>query len=230
MKEPREICPRCGRAGSGIYWKSVGSKGRTYKYAYFAHHNSPKQLKWCYLGSTGFIKSRAVLSKVIDSSLSALLRSYVTHLRAHFQDDLVSVAVFGSVARGAAKFPESDIDIMAVVKGLEGRSLGERMRLVSRIEADLSKGPEHREFVSIHGKPTFQAHVLTPSEVRKHPPILLDMVTDGIILYDDDFLAQELQRLEARLKELGAEKRRLADGSWYWRLKRNVEWGEVMEI
>lgn len=214
MKEPREVCPRCGRAGSGIYWKVVGSKGRSYSYAYFAHHNSSKQLKWCYLGRTGFIKSSWGYSRVVDRSLSALLRSYVIRLRENFQSDLVAVALFGSAARGEAKFPGSDIDIMVVVNGFEGRSLGERIRLVSRVEGDLSKGPEYHEFISIHGVPSFQEHVLTPSEVRRHPPILLDIVTDGIILYDDDFLAQELRRLEARLEELGAEKRKLADGSW----------------
>lgn len=228
MKEPREVCPSCGRAGSGIYWKAVGSKGRAYRYAYFAHHYSSKRLKWCYLGRRGFARSRK--STIVDRSLSALLGSYVACLGAHFRDDLVSVALFGSAARGEAEFPGSDIDVLVVAKGLEGRSLGERMRLVSRVEVDLTNGEEYRGFFTAHGEPAFQAHVLTPSEVRRHPPILLDIVTDGIILYDDGFLARELKRLEARLEELGAEKRMLADGSWYWRLKRDLEWGEVLEI
>lgn len=167
---------------------------------------------------------------MVDRSLSALLNSYVVHLRMRFQADLVAVALFGSSARGEAAFPGSDIDVLVVVRGLEGRSLAERIRLVSEVEGDLSESEEYRRFVSLYGEPLFQPHVLTPSEVCRHPPILLDVVTDGVLLYDDGFLVEELRRLEARLRELGAEKRRLADGSWYWRLKRDLEWGEVVEL
>jgi predicted nucleotidyltransferase len=230
VKGPREICPICGQAGSGIYWKSMRSRGRVYRYAYFAHHLSRKRLKWCYLGREGFARSDVARKSSIDRHLSALLDSYVVHLRRRFQDGLVAVALFGSAARGEAVFPSSDIDVLVVVRGFEGRSLAERIRLLSEVEGDLSEGEEYRGFVSAYGVPLLQPHVLTPSEVSRHPPLLLDVVTDGVVFYDDGFLVGELGRMEARLRELGAEKRRLSDGSWYWRLKRDLKWGEVVEL
>lgn len=56
------------------------------------------------------------------------------------------------------------------------------------------------------------------------------MVYDAIILYDkDNFFTKVLKRLETRLKELGAE--RVKKGKlWYWVLKKNYKWGEVIEI
>jgi len=167
---------------------------------------------------------------IVDRFLSALLKSYTAHLRDHFQTDIRAVALFGSAARGEAELPESNIDILVGLKGLEGRSLGERIQLLSAVERSLLNGDEYRRFNSTYGEPLFQVHVLTPSEVSRHPPILLDVVTDGIILYDEGFLEQELGRLGERLEELGAEKKRLADGSWYWRLKRSLQWGEVVEL
>jgi hypothetical protein len=48
---------------------------------------------------------------------------------------------------------------------------------------------------------------LTPEEVERHPPILLDILTDGVILYDKgDFMKDRLAELEGRLKVLKARK------------------------
>ncbi|MBS7609786.1 hypothetical protein KEJ19_04350 [Candidatus Bathyarchaeota archaeon] len=57
---------------------------------------------------------------------------------------------------------------------------------------------------------------LTKEEVAAHPPILLDILIDGIIFYDKEgFLKASLDELRRRLKALGAKKVRLPDGSWY---------------
>jgi len=56
------------------------------------------------------------------------------------------------------------------------------------------------------------------------------MIEDGIILYDkDNFFHEVLRRLRTRLEELGAEKIRVGK-KWYWRLKRDYKFGDVIEI
>jgi hypothetical protein len=56
------------------------------------------------------------------------------------------------------------------------------------------------------------------------------MADDSVILYDKDaFFTRVLERLRHRLSELGAERVRLGK-KWYWRLKRDFKWGEVVVI
>ena len=45
-----------------------------------------------------------------------LLSRYVLFLKEIFGNDLKAVAVFGSFARGTAKIPGSDIDLLIVLK------------------------------------------------------------------------------------------------------------------
>ena len=101
------------------------------------------------------------------------------------QDDLVSVLLFGSAARGEAG-ECSDIDILIVAEkfGIEGR-----FEVFNAIEKDLKTSDEYQEFKENKLGTLISPVPLTPSEVEKNPSILLDMVTDGIILYDvDDFI------------------------------------------
>ena len=74
-----------------------------------------------------------------------LLNRYVDFLKEVFGDDLISVAVFGSLARGTAKFPGSDVDLLIVVEGMGNLSFGERMKLTMKAEDKLSKNRSIRE-------------------------------------------------------------------------------------
>ncbi|WXG39710.1 MAG: hypothetical protein WED07_02570 [Candidatus Freyarchaeum deiterrae] len=71
---------------------------------------------------------------------------------------------------------------------------------------------------------------LTPQEVEKHPPILLDMIDDGVLLYDrDSFLENALKKLSERLRELGARRVKTEKGH-YWILKPDAKPSEVVKI
>jgi len=72
--------------------------------------------------------------------------------------------------------------------------------------------------------------ILTPEEASKHPPIMLDMVDDGIILYDKDaFLEGTLDDIRRRLEELRARKVKTRKG-WYWILKPDARLGAEVRI
>jgi hypothetical protein len=74
-------------------------------------------------------------------------------------------------------------------------------------------------------------HILTPEEVRDHPPLLLDLTQDAVILFDrDDFPSSELEIIRAKLKELDAKRIWLDEDRWYWDLKPNSKMGETIEI
>jgi hypothetical protein len=72
--------------------------------------------------------------------------------------------------------------------------------------------------------------ILTPEEVRTHPPIMLDMTQDASIVYDKDgFLKSVLDDMRRRLNELGARKVQAKKG-YYWVLKPDARLDEVVEV
>ncbi len=70
----------------------------------------------------------------------------------------------------------------------------------------------------------------TPAELLRGTPLLLDMTEDARILHDPDrCLGSVLDSLRARLTALGS--RRIWRGdAWYWDLKPDYKWGDVIEL
>jgi len=138
----------------------------------------------------------------------------------------VSLAVFGSVGRGTPR-RDSDVDLLIVADPLpDGRVA--RAGEFRDVEAEL--GPlqlaMRRAGFAASISPVFK----TPEEIRRGSPLLLDMTSDARCLYDrDDFFADSLERLRARLSALGA--RRIWRGNaWLWDLKPDLQPGEIFEL
>ncbi len=112
----------------------------------------------------------------------------------------------GSVARCEAK-KDSDIDLIIVVEGLP-RSRLKRLELFEHAEAHALKLLERlwrKGFAA-----DFSPIMLTPEEASRHRPLYLDLIVDGIILYDKDgFMESVLNGFSAKLRELGARRVRL---------------------
>lgn len=162
--------------------------------------------------------------------MTALLNRYTEILNGFFKEKLLSVAVFGSVARGTARFPQSDIDVLIILKDVERSSFGERIKLTMNAEEQLSRTEEYAKFKDTYGRrPNIQEIILAPSELKAHPPILLDLTTDIIILYDKGILNEEIDKVRKKLRELGARKVE-REGSWFWILKPDLKLGEKVEI
>ncbi len=76
----------------------------------------------------------------------------------------------------------------------------------------------------------FSPILKTPEEAVKVSPLYLDLVEDAVILFDrNDFFKNLLLRLRKKLEELGAKRIRLGK-RWYWVLKGDYRFGEVIEI
>lgn len=143
----------------------------------------------------------------------------INPLTMKFGDDLVSIVVFGSFARGKAK-EGSDLDLLIVLRELPREA--DRLRLSAIVSRSLKPPAGFPRIVS--------PLVMTMEEVKRHPPILLDMVDDSLILYDKDgFIERVLKELQKKLEEMGAKKVKVGDG-WYWILKPDAELGEVVKI
>ncbi len=143
------------------------------------------------------------------------------------QDDLISVVLFGSAARGEAG-EGSDIDILIVAEKFEKEG---RFEVFNVIENDLKASDEYRELKEKKLGTLISPVPLTPSEVEKNPSILLDIVMDGIMLYDvDDFIVNKMKSMKRKLKKMGSKRIFLDDKRYYWDLKPDYKLGEVVII
>jgi uncharacterized protein len=137
-------------------------------------------------------------------------------------EGLVSIVLFGSVARGQAG-PTSDVDVLLVAEGLP-RSLADRRRpfLQAWERARAARGLPQVEWNLV---------TKTPDEARVRSPLYLDIVEDGILILDrQGFFEAVLAGMRARMRELGSRRIHLPDGSWYWDLKPDFRFGEVVEL
>ncbi|MBS7249011.1 MAG: nucleotidyltransferase domain-containing protein [Candidatus Freyarchaeota archaeon] len=157
-----------------------------------------------------------------------LLNDYVSYIYSHFGNRLRSVCLFGSVARGEAT-PTSDIDVLVVAEDLP-RDVGLRTRETNWIHIKLRETESYQALKKLGRNCLISDIFLTPQEVETHPPILLDMIDDGVIFYDkDNFLKNALEKLSEKLKQLGAKKIKTEKGH-YWILKPDAKPSEVVEI
>ena len=157
-----------------------------------------------------------------------LAEEYARAIKELFENRLVSICFFGSVAKGTATV-ESDIDVLVVAENLP-RDIGFRMRETIPIHERVRSSEPYRK-VRSEGRSAFLSPVLlTPDETKTHPPILLDLTEDAVMVYDrDQFLRNTLDDMRRRLKQLGARKVTARKG-YYWILKPDAKPNEVVEI
>ncbi len=140
-------------------------------------------------------------------------------LKERFGDGLVTVAVFGSRARGAQR-PESDLDLLVVAEGFPKSRL-ERQLLLLRLARAVSD-----DFGD-----TVSCVPLTPEEASHVHPFYLGMLSGHERLHDRaGFFEAVLERLRQRLAELGSRRLVDEDGFEYWDLKPDWKPGDVVEL
>lgn len=163
---------------------------------------------------------------MLKEAFDEIVGRTVAAIQAVYGDRLVSVVLYGSVARGTMR-DNSDVDLLIVARGLPTGRLN-RVQEFEAVEL-LLREDLHR--AASRGVQTALSPVFkSPDEARAGSPLFLDMAEDALILHDrDGFFAQQLSRLQNRLVELGA-KRIWKGNAWYWDLKPDYQPGEVFEL
>lgn len=196
----------------------------------YIHEKRPK--KWLYrlaepdtylLSVSKMIKN---LEKIPQQRYSRLIGVFCTEvLRAGI--GLKSVVLFGSVARGNAK-PDSDVDLLIVSDAF--KSLGEAIDRLVEVEYSQRVSRE-LEWLENNGISTHLSfHPMNTHTLQKHPPIILDIVEEGIAVIDDGTFEREAEKVRTRMKGLGARRIWLTGDEWVWILKPDAKIGEVIEI
>ena len=142
----------------------------------------------------------------------SLLERLLSQLQDSLGEDLLAVALFGSVARGEGR-ETSDLDLLIVHRG-PPEAMPDRFVEVLRA---LRQSREYRSLAGEGFQPDPYPVFFTGAQLAKHPWLLLDIVDHGIILYDrEGVLRRELDRLQQRLRVLGARKVSLPGGLRKW--------------
>ncbi len=156
--------------------------------------------------------------------LPIILKSY---RQASKTVNINSYAVYGSVARGKAS-EDSDIDVLIVSCDFQG-SLGSRIERLMGVEDAVR---DEITWLREHGIRTgLSFYPLNPREAEGLPYLFLDLTEDAIILHDEErYLEGLLMELGAKLLKRGAVRVFIDEDRWYWDLKPDYRFGEIVEI
>jgi len=141
---------------------------------------------------------------------------------------LNSLVLFGSYARGEER-PESDLDILVISEDFPER-FTKRFDVLRPLFREAKLHPAYRKMRRDGFYPQFSPIPYRPEELKKTPPLLLDLVEDAVVIKDDGTFGKKMAELRKRLGELGARRVTTKKGNRYWILKPRVERGEVIEI
>lgn len=95
-------------------------------------------------------------------------------------------------------------------------------------QLERSLGPLLEELKKQGIETTLSPVIKTPDEIRKGSPLFMDMMEDGVILFEkDSFFSDYLRDFSTRLHNLGARRLRRGE-SWYWLLDQNHSIDEVI--
>jgi predicted nucleotidyltransferase len=148
---------------------------------------------------------------------NALIQDLAPRFVAEFGDSLLSLALFGSRARGQAR-GDSDIDVHAVIRDLEADPFVRSRRLARALPDQVALSIN----VVARTPQQFEATVTT---------LHLELAVDAVILWERErYLSERLAVVRERLREAGLW--RGDDLVWRWRrapagIDWSVDWGGV---
>ena len=155
-----------------------------------------------------------------------LLDRFVRLVQETLRDNLVSVVLYGSVARGTAG-PSSDVDLLLVLhepSSIYWKRLQPLLPILRRVQEEKCWKRLQKQGITPH----LNLLVLSLEEAGENRYLYLDMIDEARILVDQkDFFYKKLESLRQRLRELGAQKV-VRNNTWYWDLKPDLKPGEIV--
>ena len=145
-----------------------------------------------------------------------LIVRFIELLLTQLGDRIVSIALFGSIARGDFK-RTSDVDVLIIMRDLP-RSRMKRYKLIVSILNELEEIRDKLCSIGIYTG--ISPVILDVNEAKYFRPLYLDLVEDCIILYDEDnFLSKILNKVYEYITKF--EGKRIWMGKrWIWFFKK----------
>lgn len=167
-------------------------------------------------------RASVILTQVADDFTKMLARI--------LGNQLISVVLFGSIARGEAR-KKSDVDLLIVVKAPTETDLIWMREQITELCLDFEAQPEALALMKQGFPAVIRQIVYSEAEALRTHLFYLDLVVDGRILYDrDGFFAAKLARVRRRMARLGTRREYLSRRRWVWQLKPGMKPGERVEL
>lgn len=168
--------------------------------------------------------------QIANEYLNKFLKKAVEIAMDYYKDSLISIVVYGSVGRG--KFTGcSDIDLLIVISSSSDSILGRIHVFHDNVISKVEQTEEYKRLIDKKLPYRIMPIVYIVEGLRNHPPLMLDMTEDSVILFDrDDIFLKEIENIKERMRVLGSKRVFLENGSWYWILKPDIKWGEIVKI
>lgn len=162
--------------------------------------------------------------------LRRVAEEFVALLSQDLEDQLTSVVLFGSVARGEAN-RMSDIDLLIVVRAENEDELIRLREQITDLCLDFEESPDVLA-INDKGFPAMIRQIVyAEAEALRTHLFYLDLVVDGQIMFDrDEFIATKLAQVRQRMEDLGTRREYLSRKHWYWLLKPGMQPGEIIEL
>ena len=142
-----------------------------------------------------------------------------------YGDDLISLVIFGSYARGEQR-RDSDIDLLIVLKEIKDRYEVMRKFLLAEDILENTLYPKLREKGF---EPYISPIIYDVKTATKFRPLYMLMIFEAKILYDrEGIMSKTLERIRRRLEELGAKREKFGRG--YVVTLTKVKPGEVVDF
>jgi hypothetical protein len=162
---------------------------------------------------------------LIQSTYANLILKVFLALKEKFRQNLLSLGVYGSIARNKAK-KESDLDIFLVFKEIQG-TVSERIDILSEIEKAEIIQSEIKFLREKAYFPRISFYPRNESELRMSF-FTIDIAFDMKIVYDTNALRNFLAKIQKKIQEKGIQRKYLDNERYY--LDLNIKFGDVFEF
>jgi len=155
------------------------------------------------------------------------LYNFVRLLKENYKEDLLSIILFGSVARGKWN-NESDIDLFIIFTNKSSIRTAINNQL-TKIISDYERKSKLKNSKGDRLFSTIQDISLLLKDLDTFRTIFYDIAMDGIILFDRNQTGFHfLRKIKKRIEEKGLRRVFLKENDYYW--ERNVDFGEIIEL